>query len=315
MDETLTTSPATIDGASEPLLERTPRPADPATARAGAATLSAVLGRVSGRGRGPQMMMRETAALQLDERRADWGYSKPVVALDVLWNLSFAAASVVVLSLSGRERPVTPIRLWICGYAFQCLVHVSLVWAEYRRRNAHGQRRGGSGGVQRSEEEEGGRGAGGTDIEANESGGDEDGNGWRFSHDVSRWGIALCCCLPCIIGILYALAGQEGASDADISLLLRYKFCRPSNNGQKATAETGVMIPIATNNGFPVEERVIALEDAECCICISPYEDGVEIHELPCNHHFHSSCIIKWLRINATCPLCKYNILKGNDHA
>ncbi|KAK1314740.1 E3 ubiquitin protein ligase RIE1 [Acorus calamus] len=376
MDETLTTSPATIDGASEPLLERTPRPADPATARA--ASLAAVLGRVSGRGRGPQMMVRETAALQLDERRADWGYSKPVVALDVLWNLSFAAASVVVLSLSVRERPVTPIRLWICGYAFQCLVHVSLVWAEYRRRNAHGQRRGGSGGVQRSEEEEeGGRGASGTDIEANEGGEDEDGNGRRFSHDVSSFtkrcesintmasilwwiigfywvvsgsevllqnaprlywlavvflafdvifavlcvslafmiGIALCCCLPCIIGILYALAGQEGASDADISLLLRYKFCRPSNNGQKATAETGVMIPIATNNGFPAEERVIALEDAECCICISPYEGGVEIHELPCNHHFHSSCIIKWLRINATCPLCKYNILKGNDRA
>ncbi|KAL5556433.1 hypothetical protein UlMin_038669 [Ulmus minor] len=31
--------------------------------------------------------------------------------------------------------PNTPIRLWICGYAFQCLVHVVLVGLEYRRRN------------------------------------------------------------------------------------------------------------------------------------------------------------------------------------
>lgn len=52
----------------------------------------------------------------------------------------------------------------------------------------------------------------------------------------------------------------------------------------------------------------------ECCICLCPYEDGVELRELPCNHHFHCSCIDKWLHINATCPLCKFNIVKSNLH-
>lgn len=51
----------------------------------------------------------------------------------------------------------------------------------------------------------------------------------------------------------------------------------------------------------------------ECCICLSSYEDGAELHALPCNHHFHSTCIVKWLKMNATCPLCKYNILKGSE--
>lgn len=51
----------------------------------------------------------------------------------------------------------------------------------------------------------------------------------------------------------------------------------------------------------------------ECCICLSSYEDGAELHALPCNHHFHCTCIVKWLKMNATCPLCKYNILKGSE--
>ncbi|CAK9164412.1 unnamed protein product [Ilex paraguariensis] len=51
----------------------------------------------------------------------------------------------------------------------------------------------------------------------------------------------------------------------------------------------------------------------ECCICLNSYEDGTELHALPCNHHYHSTCIVKWLKTNATCPLCKYNILKGNE--
>lgn len=83
-------------------------------------------------------MVRETAARELDERRADWGYSKPVVALDMMWNLGFVIVSVVILSCAVDESPNVPIRLWICGYALQCVVHVVLVWLEYRRRSLQG---------------------------------------------------------------------------------------------------------------------------------------------------------------------------------
>jgi len=127
-------------------------------------------------------------------------------------------------------------------------------------------------------------------------------------------GIALCCCLPCVIAILYALAGQEGASDADIGLLPRYRYSDPSENGEKG-ADEGVMIPILNNSGTSTSERILLREDAECCICLSSYEDGAELYALPCNHHFHWTCITKWLRMHATCPLCKYNILKGSDSA
>jgi len=86
------------------------------------------------------MLVRETAARELDERRADWGYSKPVVSLDMMWNAAFVVVSVTMLLVTVKERPNTPIRIWICGYALQCLVHVVLVWLEYRRRNTRRER-------------------------------------------------------------------------------------------------------------------------------------------------------------------------------
>ncbi|KAL4590577.1 hypothetical protein LXL04_003511 [Taraxacum kok-saghyz] len=126
-------------------------------------------------------------------------------------------------------------------------------------------------------------------------------------------GIALCCCLPCIIAILYAVAGQEGASEADLNILPKYKFQLSNNDENKPDIGAGRMIPVVSNVGHMAVERVLLPEDADCCICLSQYEDGAELHSLPCNHHFHATCIVKWLKMNATCPLCKYNILKGNE--
>jgi len=125
-------------------------------------------------------------------------------------------------------------------------------------------------------------------------------------------GVALCCCLPCIIAILYAVAGQEGASEADLNILPKYRFQIVSNE-EKPNGGAGSMVPVETSSGYLANERILLPEDAECCICLSSYEDGAELHALPCNHHFHCTCIVKWLKMNATCPLCKYNILKGSE--
>ncbi|KAK8529181.1 hypothetical protein V6N13_102113 [Hibiscus sabdariffa] len=345
----------TVSDPHAPLLR--PRQSDGSAARH--VTLAQLLGRATGR-RGASMLVRETAARELEERRADWGYSKPVVALDMLWNTSFVAVSLVMLICTADERPNTPIRLWICGYALQCLVHVVLVWLEYRRRNSsrtssRDEERGDavSGDVNDSEDEEDGIGrslSGSNESSVTKrceslntmasfiwwivgfywvvSGGD------ILLQNAPRlyWlavvflafdvffaifcvvlacliGIALCCCLPCIIAILYAVAEQEGASEADLSILPKYRY-QIINNGEKGA---GKMIPIEISSGYLANERILLPEDAECCICLSSYEDGVDLHALPCNHHFHSTCIVKWLKMNATCPLCKYNILKGNE--
>lgn len=48
-----------------------------------------------------------------------------------------------------------------------------------------------------------------------------------------------------------------------------------------------------------------------CCICLAKYADNEELKELPCYHFFHIGCIDKWLKINASCPLCKCEIAEG----
>ncbi|KAK4377836.1 hypothetical protein RND71_004132 [Anisodus tanguticus] len=65
----------------------------------------------------------------------DYGYSRPIVVLDVLWNLAFVLVSCFVLLTTIGEKPSTPLRLWIGGYALQCLLHVGFIWIEFQRRN------------------------------------------------------------------------------------------------------------------------------------------------------------------------------------
>lgn len=129
-------------------------------------------------------------------------------------------------------------------------------------------------------------------------------------------GVAVCCCLPCIIAILYAVADQEGATKEDVERLTKYKFRKigefEKQNGEIQESFSGIMTECDTDSPT---EHVLNLQDAECCICLCPYEDGAELRELPCCHHFHSSCIDKWLYINATCPLCKFNILKNGNQS
>uniref|UniRef100_M1CQD7 RING-type E3 ubiquitin transferase n=1 Tax=Solanum tuberosum TaxID=4113 RepID=M1CQD7_SOLTU len=65
----------------------------------------------------------------------DYGYSRPIVFLDVIWNLAFVLVSCFVLLTTLGEKPSTPLRLWIGGYALQCLLHVGFIWVEFQRRS------------------------------------------------------------------------------------------------------------------------------------------------------------------------------------
>ncbi|KAG1362299.1 E3 ubiquitin-protein ligase [Cocos nucifera] len=320
--------------------------------------------------REPSLQVRETAAEQLEERQTDWAYSRPVVFLDILWNLAFVSVAAGVLVLSRDERPSMPLRLWIVGYVLQCVLHVICVCIEYRRRHLH------RGEVMDVEEggSLGGRSSGSNlPREVEEAADAEQGHGeartsitkhlesantmfsfvwWIIGfYWVSAggqvltrhapqlyWlcivflafdvffvifcvalacvvGVAVCCCLPCIIAILYAVADQAGASEEDICQLPKYQFHKISDSEKLAGGISGSFGRIMIECGSdPPIEHVLSGEDAECCICLSAYDDGVELRRLPCGHHFHSACIGKWLLINATCPLCKFNIIKSNNH-
>ncbi|CAM6056357.1 unnamed protein product [Sphagnum tenellum] len=314
--------------------------------------------------REPSMLVRESAAEQLEERQSDWAYSRPVVVLDLIWNLAFVHVALAVLMLSKDEKPRTPLRVWVLGYSLQCILHMLCVCCEYRRRqHQHTSANPSSANPSQSppspDSEHDGEAAFDNDAGPPDLAKRLESANTMFSFVwwiigfywiTARgqalpteaphlyWlcvvflafdvffvvfcvalacviGIAVCCCLPCIIAILYAVADQEGASEEDLSALAKFKFQRTNHSlekgsGEKPGALAGVMSLVGSSDC--VTDRAISGEDAECCICLSPYDDGVELREIPCTHHFHSACIDKWLRINATCPLCKYNIIHGN---
>jgi hypothetical protein len=63
--------------------------------------------------------------------------------------------------------------------------------------------------------------------------------------------------------------------------------------------------------GKEVEEQPVAppefleTDDEEACsVCLAQYEEGDQLRQLGCNHHFHVECIDEWLKRNAKCPLC-----------
>ncbi|CAN6827339.1 unnamed protein product, partial [Brassica oleracea] len=65
--------------------------------------------------REPSMVVREVAAEQLEERQSDWAYSKPIVVLDIVWNLAFVSVAGAILVMARNEHPIMPLRVWLLG--------------------------------------------------------------------------------------------------------------------------------------------------------------------------------------------------------
>lgn len=52
----------------------------------------------------------------------------------------------------------------------------------------------------------------------------------------------------------------------------------------------------------------VAKSDQKCSVCMDDIKEGSDINELTCKHVFHPDCIIPWLRVKNTCPVCRQEV-------
>ncbi|KAL5224672.1 hypothetical protein ABZP36_011311 [Zizania latifolia] len=47
---------------------------------------------------------------------------------------------------------------------------------------------------------------------------------------------------------------------------------------------------------------------AQCAVCMDDFHLGVAAKQLPCNHVFHKDCILPWLDLHSSCPVCRFEL-------
>ncbi|XP_054477022.1 E3 ubiquitin-protein ligase RNF115 isoform X2 [Anoplopoma fimbria] len=137
---------------------------------------------------------------------------------------------------------------------------------------------------------------------------------------------------PAVEGIVQQfLAGLFANSGVPGSPPLSWTGMLHSNPGDYAWGQGGLDAVITQllgqleNTGPPPAEKEkissiptvnISQEQADCCmecpVCKEDFAVGEPVRQLPCNHFFHSDCIVPWLEMHDTCPVCRKS-LNGED--
>ncbi|XP_031556549.1 E3 ubiquitin-protein ligase RNF181-like [Actinia tenebrosa] len=52
---------------------------------------------------------------------------------------------------------------------------------------------------------------------------------------------------------------------------------------------------------------------SSCPICLAEYEENEKVKQMPCEHMFHSGCILPWLEKTNSCPVCRYELPTDNE--
>ncbi|KAG8388488.1 hypothetical protein BUALT_Bualt02G0130900 [Buddleja alternifolia] len=78
----------------------------------------------------------------------------------------------------------------------------------------------------------------------------------------------------------------------------------PNRYGTPPASKTAV-------EGMPdikITDDMLASDSSQCAVCKDSFELNEVAKQMPCKHIYHKDCILPWLELHNSCPVCRYEL-------
>lgn len=83
---------------------------------------------------------------------------------------------------------------------------------------------------------------------------------------------------------------------------------RPTGNPPAAKTAVKNLKHFKMTEEYCKKDEKEVFEYPSCSVCLTEIAKDCDTVLVPCGHMFHSPCILKWLELHNTCPVCRYEL-------